>query len=101
MQEKNNSEEAYYSKHEDHQGNKCKDTLPSFLVLLKLFVEKHDKSEEKDLNSEEDAVPRQWQKINMKKKNKKETLGLSVKNQCEMSFSKNENLLNDCQMKRS
>ena len=59
MQEKNNSEEAYYLKHEDHQGNKCKDISPSFLVLLKPFVEKHDKGEVQDNNSDEEAFPRQ------------------------------------------
>ena len=37
----------------------------------------------------------------MKKKNKKETQGLSVQNQCEMSFSKNKNVLNDFEMKRT
>ena len=59
MQEKNISEEAYYSKHEDHQGNKCKDTSQSFLVLVKPFVEKHDKGEVQDNNSDKEAVPRQ------------------------------------------
>ena len=59
MQEKNNSEEAYYLKHEDHQGNKCKDISPSFLVFLKPFVEKHDKGEVQDNNSDKEAFPRQ------------------------------------------